>query len=110
MTSSILMLPQEGIPRTRSRTNPFNCQIYVTMGKMPFPESVVEDAWKRSGGKCECPRTSHGHNDPHNRTLIKSSRGREGIGAWEAHHKNKNGGDTLSNCEILCWDCHKKTL
>jgi 5-methylcytosine-specific restriction endonuclease McrA len=37
------------------------------------------------------------------------NRGREGRGAWEAHHVNANGEDILSNCEILCWDCHKNT-
>ena len=77
---------------------------------MAFPESVIDQAWKRSGGKCECKRTSHGHASPHGKQLVKSNQGREGIGAWEAHHINANGGDVLSNCEILCWDCHKKTL
>ena len=35
--------------------------------------------------------------------------GKEGRGAWEAHHVNSSGGDGLGNCEILCWECHKKT-
>ena len=26
-----------------------------------FPESIVEQAWVRSGGKCECDEISHGH-------------------------------------------------
>ena len=33
-------------------------------------------------------------------------------GAWEAHHikAQKDGGnDSLSNCKILCLDCHKNT-
>lgn len=33
-------------------------------------------------------------------------------GAWEAHHKvavASGGQDVLSNCKVLCLDCHKKT-
>ncbi len=31
---------------------------------------------------------------------------------WEAHHKvavASGGQDILSNCKVLCLDCHKKT-
>lgn len=76
---------------------------------IPFPDSVVEEAWQRSGGKCECTRTTHGHHGRCNATLYKSRRGYEGYGGWEAHHINANGPATLSNCEILCIECHKKT-
>ncbi|MBA7545837.1 hypothetical protein ES705_38215 [subsurface metagenome] len=76
---------------------------------MAFSESVIDQAWKRSGGACECRRTSHDHGSICKKNLIKSNRGRDGYGCWEAHHINANGGDGLSNCEILCWDCHKKT-
>ncbi len=76
---------------------------------MTFSESVIDQAWTRSGGACECRRTSHDHASICKKNLIKSNRGREGYGAWEAHHINANGGDGLSNCEILCWACHKKT-
>lgn len=45
--------------------------------------------------------------------LSYDNRGKDGAwGAWEAHHKVSvvaGGSDTLSNCEILCMDCHKKT-
>lgn len=80
---------------------------------MPFPDDVVSAAWKRAGGKCECARTTHGHYATCGKTLTWANRGREGVGAWEAHHKTADasgGPDTLSNCEILCWDCHSKTL
>ena len=76
-----------------------------------FPDSVVEKAWNRSGGRCECRRKGHGH--PYGRcpkTLVKKNRGREGRGKWEPHHTSRTGPDTLSNCEILCWDCHSLTL
>jgi len=76
---------------------------------MAFPESVVKQAWDRSGGRCECRRTTHGHSGRCSRTLLWPSRGKETSYGWEAHHINANGPDTLSNCEILCQDCHKKT-
>lgn len=76
---------------------------------MAFPESVVEQAWKKAGAKCECTRTTHGHRGRCNRELLWTSRGSESAYGWEAHHVAAGGSDTLSNCEILCQDCHKKT-
>ncbi len=77
---------------------------------MAFSNEVVKQAWQRAGGKCECRRNDHNHDYVRcSKQLVWENRGREGRGAWEAHHINSNGGDVLSNCEILCWDCHKKT-
>ena len=53
---------------------------------MAFSEQVVEQAWRRSGGRCECPRVSDGHPNPHGKRLDKANRGRTGEGCWEAHH------------------------
>jgi len=79
---------------------------------MGFSEDVAIQAWRKAGGKCECTRSLHNH--PYgrcNKDLALENRGREtGRGCWEAHHRNSNGGDTVSNCEILCWDCHKMTF
>lgn len=75
----------------------------------PFPDDVVEAAWARSGGRCECGRTSHGHGQRCKKELYKSSRGLESLMGWEPHHINSNGEPVLSNCEILCQDCHKAT-
>ena len=78
---------------------------------MAFPIEVVERAWKRAGSRCECRRKTHGH--PYvrcNKQLVGANRGRKGRGCWEAHHTRANGPDTLSNCEILCWDCHSLTF
>ena len=80
---------------------------------MAFPDIVVERAWSRSGGVCECRRSSHLHiRGRCSNKLAWDNRGRESHGAWEAHHVDSTGADTQSNCEILCWDCHKthKTL
>ncbi len=77
---------------------------------MAFPDNVIFAAWARAGAKCECTRKSHGHFFGRcYKTLVWDNRGRDGYGAWEAHHINSNGGDQLSNCEILCWECHKNT-
>ena len=78
---------------------------------MGFSEEVVERAWRRAGGRCECRRKTHGHYYVRcNKQLVWKNRGREGRGCWEAHHRSSSGGDGLSNCEILCWDCHIKTI
>jgi 5-methylcytosine-specific restriction endonuclease McrA len=81
---------------------------------MAFSNETVQQAWKRSGGKCECTRIMHPHQGRCNKELVWENRGREGgRGAWEAHHKvsvQSGGSDTLSNCEILCWDRHKRTI
>ena len=82
---------------------------------MAFPLSVVQAAWDRSGGRCECPRVTHNHGvSKCNKQLVVGNRGREGVGAWEANHRvrvESGGPDTLTNCEILCWNpCHRSTL
>ena len=81
---------------------------------MSFPDSVVQAAWRRSGGVCECERSTHMHRSGKcTQRLIWSERGNDVTPfGWEAHHKtavSKGGSDTLSNCEILCISCHKRT-
>ena len=69
---------------------------------MAFPDGVVQQAWFRSGGRCECERTTHGHWGRCNRQLRWDHRGWETSDSWEAHHKtavNVGGQDVLSNCE-----------
>ncbi len=80
---------------------------------MAFSDETVRQAWQRAGGKCECTRKTHSHSGRCNKTLSWGNRGRSGMGAWEAHHRTSaesGGTDALSNCEILCWDCHSGTL
>lgn len=75
----------------------------------PFPDDVVSQAFLRSGGRCECMRVTHGHVGRCPQILHWGLRGWEVPGGWEAHHRDSNGPGTLSNCEILCQDCHKQT-
>ena len=78
---------------------------------MDFSDETILQAWKRADGKCECERTSHNHSGRCGKELVWENHGREGSGAWEAHHINSEGGEELSNCEILCWEpCHRLTL
>ena len=69
---------------------------------MAFSENVKREAFIRAGGHCECCK----------KELIWQNHKEGERGAWEAHHKTSvasGGQDTLSNCKILCLDCHKKT-
>lgn len=69
---------------------------------MGFSDSVIEQAWERSGGYCEkCGKM-----------LVHDNHEEGERGAWEAHHikaQSDGGKDILSNCRILCLDCHKRT-
>jgi hypothetical protein len=79
-----------------------------------FPDKVVSDALARAGGRCECRRTNrdclrkHSYSRCYESGFTLGNRGTR----WQTHHKTSQdagGPDTLSNCEILCLDCHKAT-
>ncbi len=81
-----------------------------------FNEKVVEEAFKKSGGRCQCRRkecdVKHRGQCP-KKDLKWGDRGTsDNPNAWQAHHRHaegKGGADTVSNCEILCVPCHKST-
>ncbi len=77
---------------------------------MPFPQSIVDRAWDRSAGYCECRRVTHSHGVPCNKKLSLGNRGREGWGKWEAHSISGLHKDSVTDCQILCWDCHSQTF
>jgi hypothetical protein len=78
---------------------------------MAFTDYVLQQAWKRAGGKCECRRWTHNHSVVKcGKELVLANRGKEGPGRWEVRRIDKAVGDTLSNCEILCADCYKRAL
>jgi 5-methylcytosine-specific restriction endonuclease McrA len=79
-----------------------------------FPDEVVIAALNRAGGRCECQRTNrdclyrHSYFRCGEIGLTLDNRGTR----WQAHHKTSvdaGGDDTLSNCEILCLNCHQAT-
>jgi hypothetical protein len=78
---------------------------------MAFPQAVIDAAWKRAGGKCECTlNTCPYHTGRHNKALDPQNR-TEGM-KWHAHHilsQNAGGSDGLQNCLILCIPCHEYT-
>ncbi len=76
---------------------------------MVFSDSIVRQAWVRAEGRCECLRGSHSHHGRcNNKQLIWGNRGREGRDAWKVYHRSSTGGDTLTNCEIVCWNCENE--
>jgi hypothetical protein len=80
---------------------------------MGFSRETVENAWVRSHGWCECQRLAHAHQGRCNRELVWENQGRAaGRGVWEAHCLTPGigrSGDTVPNCQILCWDCYRQT-
>ena len=72
---------------------------------MAFSDSVKDQAFKRSGGQCECRRYSHtNHSGRCTATITRHSA--------EYHHVTAvaaGGHDGLSNCEALCVTCHRQT-
>lgn len=69
---------------------------------MAFSEETKEKAFARAGYRCECERPSHtGHTGRCAKSTTKST--------GECHHKTavaSGGSDTLSNCEVVCKECH----
>ena len=72
---------------------------------MPFSETVKDQAFRRSGGRCECERSYHSHGRSRcSRTVTRTTA--------QFHHisaQSVGGHDGLSNCEVLCLPCHKGT-
>ena len=70
---------------------------------MAFPQSVIDQVWRRSGGKCECTQSFCGHQGRCSKILTEHN--------WHVHNKTSvaSGGDaTLSNCKAICMECNQK--
>ena len=78
---------------------------------MPFPQSVKDRAFKRSGGRCECRRVSHDHRNRSRRRLTRcpTTITSRNVQYHHVHAESLGGPDTLSNCEALCTPCHRGT-
>ena len=75
---------------------------------MPFSNEIVERVWRRSGGVCECVRTTHTHVGRCKQQLTKDLRGDQGNqNGWEARSIGGQYKNLASDCEILCWKCYK---
>jgi hypothetical protein len=74
-----------------------------------FPLMLIELAWERAKGMCECRHAVHGHRVPCGRKLRIENRGVQGGDGWEAHAHDREAGPTVENCEILCLRCYKQT-
>ncbi len=72
---------------------------------MAFPDLIKNQAYIRSGGRCECTRLLHVHFGGRCNAPLTSYN-------TEFHHKTAQavgGNDGLSNCEALCITCHRQT-
>ena len=78
---------------------------------MRFSEDIVQKAWERSDAYCECTNSFHGHDGRCNRVLLDSKRGdKTSLYGWQAHSISGRYLNSVSDCEILCWDCYSKSL
>jgi hypothetical protein len=71
---------------------------------MAFSETVKDQAFRRSEGRCECTRSAHSHSGRCTKTLTR--------GSAEFHHRSAQavgGHDGLPNSEVLCAACHQQT-
>ena len=76
----------------------------------PSLENIVEKAWTRSGGRCECTRENHWHCGRCNGILIKNFRGEsDNTYGWEVYSKNGSIKEP-SDCEIYCIKCYSATV
>lgn len=77
---------------------------------MAFSEEVLRQAWERAGGQCECTRRTHRHfYTPCGRFLKWDKRNEAAVGGWAARRLKTFEGDTVSNCEVVCMECHDAT-
>ena len=80
---------------------------------MPFTDDIKNQRFELCDGRCECAEEGHDHYGHCAAALVESNNGREGAGAWEAHHlipEQYGGTDSLQNCRIYCWPCHERTM
>ena len=72
-------------------------------------DSVINTAWKRSEGKCECSSTDHDHKWRCCKVLYLPHRGLDEFGGWELYYKDKSARlNDPNNCEIQCFACYRE--
>jgi HNH endonuclease len=95
------------------RTDPASAQATPGPGQntkelvsLAFSEATKDQAYARSGGRCECTRQDGLHQG---RCPTRVPRRGQGV---EYHHltaESVGGSDGLSNCQVLCTRCHQRT-
>ena len=74
-------------------------------------DEVLENAWVRSKGRCECPRTDHGHGDTWGRALVWEHRGATTSTSWILVRRgdpNGGGWHAVQNAQPLCAECSRR--
>jgi hypothetical protein len=77
------------------------------------PDVTVEDAWVRSGGRCEGGRATQGLPRRCCAELQWDRRGGSRERAWEAYSPGAShlgGWEDVNRCRILCLACYEQTL
>ncbi len=77
------------------------------MAKSTIKVAVLQGAWRRAGGRCECMQIGHGHEGRCNKELNWGLRGSSMEGGWDALVRY-GGAETLSNITVVCMDCKRK--
>lgn len=74
---------------------------------MEFSESVIDQVFARTGGKCECTRQHADKTAPHHGGKCPHAVLRYGLGIPRPIKSEQAGGKpTADNCEIVCTDCN----
>ena len=71
---------------------------------MAFSAAVKRTALILADERCQCTRLRHLHRGRCPKPLT--------MGNAQFHHKtakSRGGDDSLSNCEVLCEECHRET-
>ncbi len=69
---------------------------------MAISDETRRELYLRAGGQCECTMMICDHRG---RKCTRNLSPRD----WEAHHRSRDGGDTLGNLIAMCATCHKDT-
>jgi hypothetical protein len=70
---------------------------------------VLDQVWKRSGGKCECARQAHNHSYIRcNKKLIREMQDKPHPGGWKLYQQFAYGGNDINAYAIYCLECYHK--
>lgn len=72
---------------------------------MAFSEPTKNAAFKRSGGQCECRRSTH----PHGANRCPTKVSQHGARYHHITSQEAGGSNSPGNCQVLCVTCHELT-